>query len=86
MVGHFAISPSLTADGRLRLFTVKFDDAVVPQAALAANLHTCTQATATAATDPAPTDACDGVPGDDATIPMTVKVSHLTAEVLIGDA
>jgi hypothetical protein len=86
MVGHFAISPTLTSDGRLRLFRLSFDNATIPQNALPAILHTCTQATATPATDPAPAAACDGVSGDEAQIPMTVKLSHLTAEVLIGDA
>jgi hypothetical protein len=86
MVGHFNVSPTLTADGRLRLFTVSIDSAVIPQAALPAILHTCTQATATPATDPAPSTACDGVSGDEASIPMTVQLTHLTAEVLIGDA
>jgi hypothetical protein len=86
MVGHFSISPSLTSDGRLRLFTLSFDNAVIPQAAFPAMLHTCTQATATPATDPAPVATCDGVGGDEAALPMTVRLSHLTAEVMIGDA
>jgi hypothetical protein len=86
MVGHAAVSPTLTADGRLRLFTLSFDNAVVPQAAMPAILHTCTQATATPATDPAPAATCDGVGGDEAQVPMTVTLTKLTAEVLIGDA
>ena len=86
MVGQFHISPTLTSDGRLRLFTLSFDNAVTAQKALPAILHTCSQATAVAATDPAPTDPCDGVPDDDTQIPMTVQVKHLTGEVLVGDA
>jgi hypothetical protein len=86
MVGHAAVSPTLTTDGRLRLFTLSFDDAVIPQAALPAILHTCTQATATPATDPAPSATCDGVSGDEAQVPMSVRLTKLTAEVLIGDA
>ena len=85
MVGHFSISPTISTDGRLRLLKVVFDDAVIPQAALPAQLHTCTQPTGVAATDPAPSTACDGVPGDDVSLPMSVKVSRLTAEVFIGD-
>ena len=86
MVGHFAISPTLTTDGRLRLFRLSFDDAVIPQSALPAILHACTQASATPATDPAPAASCDGVSGDAATVPITVKLSKLTAEVMVGDA
>ncbi len=86
MVGRSHISPTLTSDGHLRLFTLTFDNVVTAQNALPAILHTCTQATTTLATDPAPTDACDGVSGDEAQIPMTVQVTHLTGEVLVGDA
>jgi hypothetical protein len=85
MVGHFSISPTISTDGRLRLFKVVFDDTVIPQAALPAQLHTCTQATAVAASDPAPTAACDAAPGDDVTVPVSVKITRLTAEVFIGD-
>jgi hypothetical protein len=85
MVGHFTISPTISTDGRLRLFKVVFDDTVVPQAALPAFLHTCTQATAVPDSDPAPTTQCDGAAGDDVSVPMGVKLSRLTAEVFIGD-
>ena len=86
MVGHFSISPTISTDGRLRLFKAVFDDSVVPQAALPAFVHTCTQATAVPVTDPAPSATCSTVGGDDTAIPASVKVSRLTAEVFIGDA
>jgi hypothetical protein len=86
LTGHFDISPALTTDGRLRLFTLNFDDTVTPQTALAATLHSCVTATTVLATDPAPTAACDGVSGDDTPLSATVKAEKLTAEVLIGSA
>ena len=85
MVGHFSISPTISTDGRLRLFKVVFDDTVIPQAALPAQLHTCTQATAAPVGDPAPAATCDAVPGDDVSVPVNVKIARLTAEVFIGD-
>jgi hypothetical protein len=81
--GHFDISPALTTDGRVRLFTLNFDDAQTPQAVLPAVFHTCTDATTTLASAPAPTASCDGS-SEDKPLSATVKVKKLTAEVLIG--
>ena len=86
LAGHFDISPGLTTDGRLRLFKVIFDDAVIPQVPLAAVIHTCTTATTSAGSGTAPSTTCDGVSGDDSALSATIKVKKLTAEVLIGDA
>jgi hypothetical protein len=85
MTGHFEISPALTTDGRLRLFTVDFDDAVVPQAALAAVLHSCTEATTSPGSGAAPATTCDGA-ADDKPLSAAVKVKKLSGEVLIGTA
>ncbi|HEX6714007.1 MAG TPA: hypothetical protein VF066_11490 [Thermoleophilaceae bacterium] len=82
--GRFEISPALTTDGRLRLFIVSFDDAAIPQAALATVLHSCTQATTSPGSGAAPAATCDGVSSDDTALGATVKVKKLTAEVLIG--
>ena len=79
--GSFNVSPTITADGKLRFMKVAIQDAVTPQTALASQLHFCRAITAVPDTDPAPTATC----GDELVIDSFVKAVDVTAEVLIGD-
>jgi hypothetical protein len=80
MSGELGVSPAITSDGSLRLFTVRADDALSPQPSLAATLSPCTAPTATPETDPPPAGTCVGDPID-----ARAKVVRLTAELLIGE-
>jgi hypothetical protein len=79
MSGGLNVSPAFSADGSLRLFTVRVDDAVTPQPDLAATLRTCTAPTGAAESDPAPTTTCAGEPMD-----ARAKVERFSAEILLG--
>jgi hypothetical protein len=85
-VGTSSISPSLTTDGRLRLFVIHVHDATIPQDDLAATFHVCVNPDDAQVpdTDPAPATDCTGQAGNDTMIPATVKVDDFDAEVLVG--
>jgi hypothetical protein len=68
--GGFRISPTLTADGRLRLGKLTVDDAVLAQQSSFSYVHACTSTTV---------GQCD-----DRAFPSRTKVLKLTAELLIG--
>jgi hypothetical protein len=68
--GKMSISPSITADGKMRFGKITIDDAVEPQLTTFAFVRSCT--------DPAGT--C--TPGS---FPARLKFKKLTAEVLLGD-
>ena len=89
MVGRFSVSPAITSDGRLRLFKLAFQDAVTPQAELAARLRFCRVPVSPLEPEanPAPTGTCApglAPTGDELEAFSYVKVKDFTAEVLIG--
>jgi len=72
--GRLAISPSLTADGRLRIGILRIADTpLTPQRSTFGLVHACT--------DPAAADGCDR-----RAFPVRAKLVSLTAEVLAGGA
>jgi hypothetical protein len=68
--GKFAISPSVTADGKLRFGKITIDDSVTPQLTTFAFVRSCT----------GPLGNCDPK-----SFPARLKLKKLTAEVLLGD-
>jgi hypothetical protein len=67
--GTFRISPSITADGRVRFGRITVDDAVTPQISTFSYIRSCTAAI-----------TCDA-----RQFPARLKLKKLTAEVLLGD-
>jgi hypothetical protein len=67
--GTFRMSPSITADGKIRFGRITVDDAVTPQISTFAYVRSCTG-----------TVACDAQQ-----FPARLKLKKLTAEVLLGD-
>jgi hypothetical protein len=67
--GTFRMSPSITADGKIRFGRITVDDAVTPQTSTFAYVRSCT---GTATCDPKQ-------------FPARLKLKTLTAEVLLGD-
>lgn len=84
--GSSTISPALTTDGRLRLFSIHVHDAVIAQDDDAATFHVCAvpDPSQTPEGSPPPAADCTGEAGDDTMLPATVKVLDFDAEVLIG--
>jgi hypothetical protein len=66
--GAFKMSPSITADGKIRFGRITVDDSVTPQLSNFAYIRSCTG-----------TVTCDPQQ-----FPARVKVKKLTAEVLLG--
>jgi hypothetical protein len=67
--GTFRMSPSLTADGRMRFGRLTVDDAVTPQISTFAYVRSCTG-----------TVSCDAEQ-----FPARIKLKTMTAEILLGD-
>jgi hypothetical protein len=71
--GRFTVSPSVTADGRMRLGILRIlDSAQTPQRSTFGLVHACT--------DPAAADGCDR-----RAFPVRTRLLSMTAEVLAGD-
>jgi hypothetical protein len=71
--GRFTVSPSVTADGRMRLGILRIlDTAQTPQRSTFGLVHACT--------DPTAADGCDR-----RAFPVRTKLLSMTAEVLAGD-
>jgi hypothetical protein len=72
--GRFSVSPSITADGRVRLGILRIlDTAEAPQRSTFGLVQACT--------DPAAADGCDR-----RAFPVRTRLRSMTAEVLAGDA
>lgn len=72
--GRLAISPSVTADGRVRIGILRIaDTALTPQRSTFGLVHACA--------DPGAADGCDR-----RAFPVRTKLRSLTAEVLAGSA
>jgi hypothetical protein len=70
--GRFSMSPSITADGRIRVGLLRVSDADIPQRTTFGLVHACA--------DPLAADGCDR-----RAFPVRTRVVSLTAEVLMGD-
>ena len=68
--GEFAVSPSVTADGKLRFAKITIDDSVDPQSSTFAFVRACT----------APPGCTPK------SFPARIKLKKMTADVLLGDA
>lgn len=78
--GDIHISPGITEDGQLKLGHIVVDDAVTPQTSTFGQIYSCTLPNLGPASS-----TCAPGDGDAQPFPSRVKITKLTAELLIGD-
>jgi hypothetical protein len=78
--GKLTVSPSITADGKIRFAKITIDDAVTPQLSTFAFVRSCTEPAAPPPPVP-PAPPCS----NPLSFPARLKFKKMTAEVLLGD-